>query len=209
MRVIHERSLPEAKRALTRSLSVSLTQRVQSIRVTCDERFLFLCDSSVPIAVLGPLRLPRKRGTRYRPIRAAVASPCGSRPSPRRALAFALQDCWCVRRRDFCRHSEGCRRTSPNDDVIVGWRRSIGIRRCWDALRLAASPLAQGTIRLGPAVSRGSTDRTSMELDSACHERGLDENRGRVEWCGRGESNPHGIATASPSNWLICCAGAY
>ena len=41
MRASHERSLPEAKRALKHSLSVSFTQRVQSIRVTCDERFLF------------------------------------------------------------------------------------------------------------------------------------------------------------------------
>ena len=27
-------------------------------------------------------------------------------------------------------------------------------------------------------------------------------------WCGRGDSNPHGIATASPSSWKICCAVA-
>jgi len=27
-------------------------------------------------------------------------------------------------------------------------------------------------------------------------------------WCGRKDSNLHGIATASPSNWLICCADA-
>src|SRR5215208_736016 len=26
----------------------------------------------------------------------------------------------------------------------------------------------------------------------------------RVEWCGRGDSNPHGIATASPSSWCVC-----
>src|SRR5258705_12485013 len=23
-------------------------------------------------------------------------------------------------------------------------------------------------------------------------------------WCGRGDSNPHGIATASPSSWCVC-----
>src|SRR5262249_8082013 len=26
----------------------------------------------------------------------------------------------------------------------------------------------------------------------------------RDEWCGRGDSNPHGIATASPSSWCVC-----
>jgi hypothetical protein len=26
----------------------------------------------------------------------------------------------------------------------------------------------------------------------------------RVEWCERGDSNPHGIATASPSSWCVC-----
>ena len=23
-------------------------------------------------------------------------------------------------------------------------------------------------------------------------------------WCGRGDSNPHGLATASPSSWCVC-----
>ena len=27
---------------------------------------------------------------------------------------------------------------------------------------------------------------------------------GEVEWCERGDSNPHGIATASPSSWCVC-----
>ena len=34
-------------------------------------------------------------------------------------------------------------------------------------------------------------------FDSACHERGAAR---RVEWCGRGDSNPHDLAIASPSN---------
>ena len=25
-----------------------------------------------------------------------------------------------------------------------------------------------------------------------------------LSWCGRGDSNPHGIATASPSSWCVC-----
>src|SRR6266699_2006900 len=25
-----------------------------------------------------------------------------------------------------------------------------------------------------------------------------------MRWCGRGDSNPHGIATASPSSWCVC-----
>jgi hypothetical protein len=27
---------------------------------------------------------------------------------------------------------------------------------------------------------------------------------GFLDWCGRGDSNPHGIATASPSSWCVC-----
>jgi hypothetical protein len=27
---------------------------------------------------------------------------------------------------------------------------------------------------------------------------------GSNRWCGRGDSNPHGIATASPSSWCVC-----
>ena len=26
----------------------------------------------------------------------------------------------------------------------------------------------------------------------------------RNEWCGRGDSNPHGLATVSPSSWCVC-----
>jgi hypothetical protein len=29
-------------------------------------------------------------------------------------------------------------------------------------------------------------------------------SRGLEIWCGRGDSNPHGIATASPSSWCVC-----
>src|SRR5690606_1969558 len=28
--------------------------------------------------------------------------------------------------------------------------------------------------------------------------------RGRVEWCERGDSNPHDLAIASPSSWCVC-----
>ena len=26
----------------------------------------------------------------------------------------------------------------------------------------------------------------------------------RDQWCGRGDSNPHDVATASPSSWCVC-----
>src|SRR5687768_14527650 len=34
----------------------------------------------------------------------------------------------------------------------------------------------------------------------------LDEARRKASevWCERGDSNPHGIATASPSSWCVC-----
>src|SRR5688572_15002198 len=74
-----------------------------------------------------------------------------------------------------------------------------------EALRLAS--LAQGTTRFG--LPRGRRPFDSLRslrapLDSACHEGGLRESAGRIEWCGRGDSNPHGIATASPSSWCVC-----
>ena len=59
-------------------------------------------------------------------------------------------------------------------------------KRWWlatkEALRLA--PLAQG-IRLGLG---------GLEQMMACHERGP---KGRVEWCGSGDSNPDGLAATS------------
>ena len=33
--------------------------------------------------------------------------------------------------------------------------------------------------------------------------------RGRVEWCGRGDSNPYGLATASPSSWFVLTSATY
>ena len=26
----------------------------------------------------------------------------------------------------------------------------------------------------------------------------------KERWCGRGDSNPHGLATVSPSSWCVC-----
>ena len=26
----------------------------------------------------------------------------------------------------------------------------------------------------------------------------------KKRWCGRGDSNPHGLATVSPSSWCVC-----
>ena len=37
--------------------------------------------------------------------------------------------------------------------------------------------------------------------DVACHERAAQR---RVEWCERGDSNPHVLANASPSSWCVC-----
>ena len=40
-----------------------------------------------------------------------------------------------------------------------------------------------------------------------CHEGGVarrdKEGNAEVEWCGRGDSNPHDIAIASPSSWCV------
>src|SRR5579872_2460804 len=58
----------------------------------------------------------------------------------------------------------------------------------------------------GLSVKRSPSTRSEDEAESsvACHERGLDESRARVEWCGRGDSNPHALASASPSSWCVC-----
>ena len=75
---------------------------------------------------------------------------------------------------------------SSSDGGFNGYRPTRGKFTGWmTALRLAS--LAQGTIRFGPARRE------------ACA-----RSAGRIEWCGRGDSNPHGIATASPSSWCVC-----
>ncbi len=55
-------------------------------------------------------------------------------------------------------------------------------RRCW---------VANGSSRLVQASELGLP--TGARADHASE-----------GWCGRGDSNPHGIATASPSSWCVC-----
>ena len=59
----------------------------------------------------------------------------------------------------------------------------------------AGPVLAQG-IRLG-LISETRLTVGKLTHDWACHERGLAERRGRVEWCGRKDSNLHGVAPTS------------
>ena len=53
-----------------------------------------------------------------------------------------------------------------------------------------------------PRLASLARDTTRpLRMDTACHERAA---KRRVEWCGRGDSNPYGLATASPSSWCVC-----
>src|SRR5207249_9878287 len=33
---------------------------------------------------------------------------------------------------------------------------------------------------------------------------GAGNEKQKKRWCGRGDSNPHGLATVSPSSWCVC-----
>ena len=154
---------------------------MQGVSLPGYERLLLRVTPAFELPFSASLLLPGSCTPRQRSLREAAVSPYGSTQFERHALVCAPPGCPCARRTGFCRSNEGCRRTSPDDDAIVR-AVLIGLRGPFDSLRSLRAPLDSALCR-------------------ACHERGP---KGRVEWCGRGDSNPHGIATASPSSWCVC-----
>ncbi len=55
---------------------------------------------------------------------------------------------------------------------------------------------------IGPSTRAfGARSGHSPCKGHGCHERAAQR---RVEWCERGDSNPHVLANASPSSWCVC-----
>ena len=55
-------------------------------------------------------------------------------------------------------------------------------------------------VGIGVRLRQGYGGQPSRGLRAVAHaSRQVSEG-----WCGRGDSNPHGLATASPSSWCVC-----
>ena len=82
-------------------------------------------------------------------------------------------------------------------------------------LTLARNCFREGSEFLGVYELNGMPKRgvpwaesAIVPIDARCHKRNAAcperAARRRVEWCGRGDSNPYDIAIASPSSWCVC-----
>ena len=112
---------------------------------------------------------------------------CGCWPSRVGANRVANRDLLCAQRKECCRRTAVYRPTPLlDDDGIVARMIQMYERlliRC-PSTRFARS--GHHSLCPPPGLPRGSP------------------RSGRIEWCGRKDSNLHGIATASPSSWCVC-----
>ena len=98
-----------------------------------------------------------------------------------------------------------------------GTRRGRLEERAWTSRRAGTERVALGSRKAGPESSGlprarkgspkagpGSSGLPRVEWPATSEERLAEGEPFRVEWCERGDSNPHALASASPSSWCVC-----
>jgi hypothetical protein len=102
---------------------------------------------------------------------------------------------------DFSTYSPVRGRGAHPGHVWSGWdaHHSCGVGQ-GSCLHRARRPGCGGDARVWSAIFRfGNFRGGEMRTSSSDRKSGL-----LVEWCGRGDSNPHALASASPSSWCVC-----